>query len=98
MNYYRGPIGTTPSRSFKDYAGDYEREALQAFSSQRPGETREEKLPGPTLGGGISAGIGGAGAGAAIGSAVAGAAKGSPAGWWGAGIGFVAGMAAYYLG
>jgi len=98
MNYYRGPITSgAPRRSFKDMAGEYERQAIQTYGSQRPGSKTEQELPGPTIGGAISAGVGGAAAGSAIGSAAAGASSGSAGGWWGAGIGFVVGMAAYYL-
>jgi len=67
--------------------------ASGSFGSMDKGSKTETTGPGKTAGGAAM----NAGGGAAAGSAAAGASTGSSAGWWGAGIGALIGLGAYFL-
>ena len=83
-----------PSGNFQQRAAQHGGMAINSRSAMNPNKIEEVD---PTIGDAIAGGMGGAMAGGAFATGVAGAEAGSAGGWWGAGLGFIAGFASTYL-
>jgi len=57
--FYRGPMVPRAGSGFLEKSRGYSSQAIGARSAMRPGHSVEEKAPGKTVGGAVSAGLGG---------------------------------------
>lgn len=99
-SHFKG-FASVPDPQLRQMSARHGSQAIAARAAQKPTETVEHTPAEKTAGGAIMSGVGAAVAGAQVGSALGagatGATQGSAGGWWGAGIGFVLGVASYAL-